>query len=758
MDKVKTIITYSGLFIFFAVIGLIVYLNIKDDRQRGALEQATPQRATSQPTATTSPLAMGNPLTNALDAISSERMFSTLEALTSIQQHSGWRGGGTEGEKEAFDYIQRRLSELQWLTDIGMEIERESFNVFLSTEDHTTSVVFFAGDQPVEIPADTIRGPRDDVSLITKLDSDGILNDQDPNPVEVEGKIIVIPDEAELSVQKGNDQKSNILLVNYSLVDTINPSGVINARTIMGMNPGAVILVTQNSNIVGINHGSFVGDGGGVFQRIPWNNSFPLLFIEMENLAALNITDWDGMSSLTKAQVVWDVDVMNPGRSGNLIVHIPGKSKDKAILVSAHIDSPNSPGALDDGSGSTILMEIATVLNELEIQPEVDLYLAWYGSEELGLYGSTYFTTTHADLMNRLQANVQIDCLSHPMDGLPAQITLMFSHITGNSLATDNFVSYLMQRGKNLGFQPGTTFEPFASDNGSLSAFDIPNVNIIYESREMNEINGGVWVSGHFHDPYDTVELARDVEEAFVNMARLAMTAALISPEQMDFVNHSEERKVVFLANHTESPHMTPAGFPKFTQALMNAGYQISIVPFGQQLTADHLSNADMAIVLPVYDYSPENGAYNTGWSSEEAEILDAYVKSGGRILIINSGYRLKLYNRVLEENEDWSALNALTNQWGVNFINRGSENNPLNVEDRGLLEGASTINITPMNAVSFSIESGKTLAGTQADTYVAQVEVGSGEVVILGDLSILGEDDQGLVNPVFVKNLTEWK
>lgn len=758
MNKVKTIITYSGLFIFLAIIGVIVFLNIRDARQRGALEQATPQRATSLPTATTKPLAMSDPLVRALDAISSERMFSILEELTSIQAHSGWRGGGTEGEKEAFDYIEAQLSKLDWLLINGMEIERESFNVFLATEDHTTSVMFYVGEQEVEIPADTIRGPRDDISIITKMDSDGILNDQTPNPVKVEGNIVLIPDEAEMSAQKSKDQTANILLVNYNLVDTINPSGVINARTIMGMNPGAVILVTQNSNTVNVNHGSFIGDAGGVFQRIPWTNSFPLLFIEIENLTSLGITDWDGLSILSRAQVVWDVDILNPGKSGNLIVHIPGKNTEKAVLISAHIDSPNSPGALDDGSGSTILMEIASVLNEQEIQPEVDLYLAWFGSEELGLYGSSYFTTTHSDLMNRLQADVQIDCLSHPMDGLPAYITLMFSHITGNSLATDTFVEYLMQRGENLGLHLGTTFEPFASDNGSLSAFNIPNVNIIYESREMNEVNGGVWVSGHFHDPYDTVELARKEEEVFVNMAKLAMTTALISSEQMDFVDHSGERKVVFLANHTESPHMTPAGFPKFTQALIDAGYQVSIIPYGQQLTADHLTNTDMAIVLPVYDYSPENGADNTGWTSEEVKILDGYAQGGGRVLVINSGYRLKLYNRVLEENEDWSALNMLTNQWSVNFKGRGSEYNPLNVEDRGLLEGVSTISITPLNTVSFSIESGKALAGILTDTYVAQVEVGYGEVIILGDLSILGEDDTGLINPMLVENLAEWK
>ncbi|HOE01917.1 MAG TPA: hypothetical protein PKK24_02025, partial [Anaerolineaceae bacterium] len=38
---------------------------------------------------------------NALAAISTERMFARLTELTRIQPHSGWRGAGTTGEKEA---------------------------------------------------------------------------------------------------------------------------------------------------------------------------------------------------------------------------------------------------------------------------------------------------------------------------------------------------------------------------------------------------------------------------------------------------------------------------------------------------------------------------------------------------------------------------------------------------------------------------------------------------------------------------------
>ncbi len=150
--------------------------------------------------------------------------------------------------------------------------------------------------------------------------------------------------------------------------------------------------------------------------------------------------------------MVWDTDVMNPAPSGNLVVHIPGKNHEKPMLFSAHIDSPNSPGALDNGSGSVILLEIASVLNELEMQPENDLYLAWYGSEEVGLYGSAYFTTTHSDLLGKLQANIQIDCLSRPLEGLPAGIMPMYSHVSTSNLNSDPFKTFLDGKGARIGF------------------------------------------------------------------------------------------------------------------------------------------------------------------------------------------------------------------------------------------------------------------------------------------------------------------
>jgi len=698
---------------------------------------------------------------DALSALSSERMLAHLVELTSIQPHSGWRGAGTAGEKEALDYMESKLDELEWLNGLGMTREREQFNIFFGTEDLNSSLFLTMGGRTYEVPADATRGNRDNPAAAVRMDSDGYIDPANPDPVEAEGSPVLITDAAELNSLTGTYHDDEIFLVDYSLVETENPQALNNASALLGLKPAAIVLVTRFSNSGEQTHGTFAGDGGGVLQRFEGGDSVPLLFIEMENLAALGINDWDGMNEISNARVIWDADVLNPAPSGNLVVRIPGKYPDRPILLSAHIDSPNSPGALDDGSGSVILLEILTVLNELKIQPENDLYIAWYGSEEVGLYGSAYFTTTHSDLLGRLQANIQIDCLTRPLDGLPAGIMPMYSHISTSNLNTDPFKTFIDGKGAELGLELKSIFYEFASDNGSLSAFNIPNTNLIYQSMEMENYPGGVWVAGHMHDPYDTVELVREMESELLDMARLTLSAALSPAEQLDFVHTEPRKKVVFLANHTESPHMTPGGLSKFSKTLINAGYGVTVIPYGTPLAAQQISAADLVVALPAYDYpvaDSNTAAYDTGWSASEAAIINEYVEQGGKLLVVNSANRLKFFNWVAEPNEDWLDLNTLTSQWGVQFTSVGVDEPSLTVMAGGLLDDVSTVNINPQNTVVFSVTSGAVLAGSQNRAHIAQLEVGEGTVVILSDLSMLGDYGDGLFNPKLAQALAAWE
>ena len=71
-----------------------------------------------------------------------------------------------------------------------------------------------------------------------------------------------------------------------------------------------------------------------------------------EILGVTGITAWEHLEKIESAQLTLDVDGYSPGTSGNLIARIPGADSSKAVILGAHIDSPNTPGVFDDGSGS----------------------------------------------------------------------------------------------------------------------------------------------------------------------------------------------------------------------------------------------------------------------------------------------------------------------------------------------------------------------------------------------------------------------
>ncbi len=693
----------------------------------------------------------------AMDEFSVDRMIDFLEELTAINPYGGWRGSATQGEALAFEMVEADLNQMDWLLAQGMTLETETFHVFAATQDHASSLWLTVNGTRVEIPASTLRGHRDNLNLVMQMDSDGSLADTDPDPVEQSGEIVLIQSREELDGLAGSDLSGRIALVDYALVDTsikqmFHPAE--SAEAILALRPAAVILFTSYSNSEGQSHGTYLGDGGGGFQLAQYDQPTPVLFITLEDLTKQGITTVEDLALGATAEVVWDVDVNNPGSSQNLIVHIPGRSGAKPVLISAHLDSAHSPGGLDDGSGSAILMEIATVLNEGKIQPEVDLYLVWFGSEEIGLVGSAYFTTTHSELVNDLQANIQVDCLTRPLENLNGVINLSFSNYLTQKLSDDPLAKYLTSQATGMDFETASTYWPYSSDNGNFTAFNIPNVNIVFEDEAMSKVYGGVWYSGQLHSPYDTVERVAEMKPVFEQMGRLALSGVFNPLEDQGFRSSPQNKKALFIASHTEAPQMSPAGLPFFGISLVEAGYELNVLPFGSQLTEENLEGVDLVVVLPPYDYpanADTDAAYDVGWTSEEAEAINDYTQDGGVVLVVNSGYRVKYFNRLTEVNEDWSELNVLTEPWGVRFFTVGGGSNSV----RAVLNGEDVyMNIMKENAVRFTAPGSAILAGAAEDAYLAELKVGSGRVIILADYTALGENPAGQVNRELIEML----
>lgn len=93
----------------------------------------------------------------------------------------------------------------------------------------------------------------------------------------------------------------------------------------------------------------------------------------------------------TLSELGYQVERHEYRRNGaNVIAKLMAEApSDEYILVGAHMDSVRNAGADDNASGSTAVLEAASVLPQLAGR-KVNIIFAWFDEEELGLIGSRY--------------------------------------------------------------------------------------------------------------------------------------------------------------------------------------------------------------------------------------------------------------------------------------------------------------------------------------------------------------------------------
>jgi hypothetical protein len=518
------------------------------------------------------------------------------------------------------------------------------------------------------------------------------------------------------------------------------------------------VLVTSFSNALGASHGTFSSDANA-FSWVEIEPSLPILNIRLEDATALGVSGWAGLEGIPRARLTWDVDLSEVGDSGYVVARVPGLDSTAAVILGAHIDSSNTPGALDDGSGSVTLLEIARVLDRAGITPPVDLYLVWFGSHERGLYGSFNFTADHSELLDRTLAMLQMDCLGHPLDGITNVLAIQSWPYGRFGDPRLTLADYLESVSDPLSAAiEAVAYYGLGSDHSSFAPYDVPNALLIFENPYHE---AEIHYANHLHDPYDTVELAALETDAFLDMARILLTAALrIGADRPALrVTPPPERRAVFVASHTEAIHMTPAGLTELGMAFAMEGCDVDTVPYGQPVTAADLADADMVVVLPVHDYpSPavDVSLYDEAWRSDEIDVLESYVRGGGTMVLTNSANRLKYLNRAYEQNEDLQDQNALASRFGITYYPRtldGTVAEP--VGSHPLMAGVDQLELVADNAVRFSTSSGQPIARASGAAAIAVVPVDSGEVIVLADLGLLGARGDGPpVNLRFWQNL----
>ena len=226
----------------------------------------------------------------------------------------------------------------------------------------------------------------------------------------------------------------------------------------------------------------------------------------------------------------------DPTETTNAIGYLPGPDPNAGyLLVTAHLDHLGvrqgtiMPGANDDASGTTAVIELAHALASGPPMRRGILFVC-YGSEELGGFGSRYFAAHSPVPLSSIVANLELEMIGAQDPRLPA------GHLMMTGFERSNFGEILEKNGALVAKDPYPEEHFFErSDNYSLALQGIVAHTV-----------SGWAVVPTYHQPTDTV----------ANLNIPFMTGAirsLIAPLRA-------------VANGSDTPQGRPGGRPTESQ------------------------------------------------------------------------------------------------------------------------------------------------------------------------------------------------
>ena len=96
--------------------------------------------------------------------------------------------------------------------------------------------------------------------------------------------------------------------------------------------------------------------------------------------------------------------------TSNIIAELKGKNEDEVILIGAHYDChDDSPGAQDNGTGVTTLLELARILTLSEAEFEKTIRFVFFGVEEMACVGSSSYVLEHKKELENIDLMINLD-------------------------------------------------------------------------------------------------------------------------------------------------------------------------------------------------------------------------------------------------------------------------------------------------------------------------------------------------------------
>ena len=182
----------------------------------------------------------------------------------------------------------------------------------------------------------------------------------------------------------------------------------------------------------------------------------------------------------------------------------PSSADAPVIVVGAHLDSvPQGAGIQDNGSGSAAILEIALQLADEEISTRNRIRFAWWGAEEFGLVGSTFYVANlPQEELDLIEANVNLDMIGSPnfvrfiYDGdNSANLPGSALGPPGSDVIEQLFVDHFEARGletEPTAFSGRSDYGPFIAAGVDIPAGGLFTGAEVLKPPEQVEIYGGI--------------------------------------------------------------------------------------------------------------------------------------------------------------------------------------------------------------------------------------------------------------------------
>jgi hypothetical protein len=174
---------------------------------------------------------------------------------------------------------------------------------------------------------------------------------------------------------------------------------------------------------------------------------------------------------------------------------------DQEYIIGAHYDSVSNPGADDNASGVSLMLECARILSQYD--SDYTIRFVAFTREEQGLYGSSAYASAHSS--DNILAMISADMVAYDTGGNEARI-----YARDDSTLLNTLGAAIDEYGQGLGwFHAGWIG---ASNHAPFDGAGFDAVLLI---------EADVWDNPHYHQPEDAVETPNYINyEYAVRMTR----------------------------------------------------------------------------------------------------------------------------------------------------------------------------------------------------------------------------------------------